>query len=493
MKGAKKVSVSRTIGAELDQRAKRAGVSREELMSMTEAEVSARVSSKMQAARAKHLGVSVEEYKVMTKAEREIKLREVRAEEAVENERKRLKRAAEKEKKRSLARDAQLKRAAEKETKRLLASVAQLKRDAERPLHRRLWQNSIVDHASAEEVQTDRFFGEEMQSVVGCMSQYLIESGTGRLTRKFDKREQELFDKFDKLYRGHVYRRLLQPLDKGGRYGFHKVEVHGERIPMLGNLSGAEVFAAVWAKLFGVRYEAPKSGKQKKDTLKSYFLEFDFSRENVGRGAFRAYLDEITYTVFREMTKREVVPLKDVHGRVMRDTRGRVIYVPRDQFDTDDKTAADFQGERRSQEIDERNRQSRIRLMLELSFLAYYRLQADERVCPRWFRPFAEMIFAQGKDDKEVRPKALASGSVPSVSAFDKELSCFRKKIRKLRNKMLERIYSFEIVEHDDKKGFHMLDPKEVLEREWNELGRWIGDRRMQDVRYNVVRGIMGN
>ena len=148
-------------------------------------------------------------------------------------------------------------------------------------------------------------------------------------------------------------------------------------------------------------------------------------------------------------------------------------------------TAEDRFVEERVKGNKDKQRWQHVRLLLELSYLAYYRLHADECVCPDWFRPFAEAIFESGKDAKEVRQKALKSKNVPSRIAFDTELSRLRTKIKTLRDKMWKRMYAF------DSNGGRVLSPKEVLEREWDELALWVGDHRMHDIRYNVVRGLL--
>lgn len=366
---------------------------------------------------------------------------------------------------------------------------------------------ALVDHAADPEWQTEVSFSKALQSVAECMSAYAVKLDTtkncispfDRLSMSLDYSEEarNLFNQFDKRYRGHVYRQLLKSPKQGGRYGFVKVDLMGEAVPMQGNLSGSDVFTAVWAKLFGVRYDAPKCGKTKKAALKSYFLDFDFSRERVGQGAFRAYLDEITYAVYRDMLARDTVPLKDIHGRVMHDKNGKVVYVSRailapPQGETKGKSVDNYALKRFGEETAEKTSKKRARLLLELSYLAYYRLCADEKVCPKWFKPYAKELFEQGRGAKEVRARARIDDSVPSAGAFDKELSSLRKKIRKLRDEMFRRMYSFATIETENGRAVHVLDPNEVLEQEWKDLALWVGNRRMHDIRYNVVRAIMG-
>ena len=314
----------------------------------------------------------------------------------------------------------------------------------------------------------------------------------------FSKEERALFDKFDKLYRGHVYRHLLTSIEKGG-CGFVKVKNGNENIPVkkisnsADEVSGAEVFAAVWAKLFGVRYELPRSGK-KKNELKSYFLAFDFSQSNVGRGAFRSYLNMLTDTAVRDLTRRDMVPLKDVNGHIMRNKNGKVIYVPRSEFDTEEvkKSEMGKAHEYNEREL-EKARKNRAKRKLELYFLAYFRLYADEKICPKWFRPFVKEIFEQGKNRAEVEERAVKTKAAPSRTSFYAELCRFREKVRKLQGELWNSVYEFNPVY--DKKGTvkHVTESHEALDREWDELALYVGYRRMHDIRYNIIRGLVEN
>ena len=354
----------------------------------------------------------------------------------------------------------------------------------------------VVNHANDPTPPTDRRFGFELKSVSQQMNAPVVVSmdkkakeGGNPLSglvvkrRVVDPREQALLDKFDRLYRGHIYRQLLKPIKNGGRYGFKSVERNGEVVPMRGNLSGAEVFAAVWAKMFGVRYNVKSSGDGR--TLKSYFADFDFSEEGVGKGAFRAYLNEVTYTVFCEMLRSDLVPLKDIHGHVRHDDRGKPILVPRYQVEKDDDKV-------RRMSIAPHvssNDRARARLRLEIAFLAYYRLSEDKKSCPLWFKPAAEAIFERREPVCDVKKVFVEKGKAPSAQAFDTELFRFRNKIRMLAGKLMENVLFANEV--DSARNGRALSPKAALNREWDELARKIGDHRSRSIRDNVVRGIL--
>ena len=82
----------------------------------------------------------------------------------------------------------------------------------------------------------------------------------------------------------------------------------------------------------------------------------------------------------------------------------------------------------------------------------------------------------------------------PSGSAFDKELSVFRKKVRDFRDRMAKEVFSFDDVSktQSDRKGrARVLDPVEVVNGSWEDLAVYVGDKRMHDVRYNIVRGLV--
>ena len=354
----------------------------------------------------------------------------------------------------------------------------------------------VVNHANDPTPPTDKNFTAELKyvsrqmnaPVVVCMDKkakgsWNPLSGLAVEEKVVDAHEQALLDKFDRHYRGHVYRQLLKPIKNGGRYGFKSVKQNGEVVPVLGNLSGSDVFAAVWAKLFGVRYN--EKSRDDGRTLKSYFADFDFSQEGVGKGAFRAYLNEVLYTVFCEMRRSDLVPRKDIHGRVIHDERGKPILVPKYQLEEDDTKV-------RPQSIAPHvspNDRSRARLKLEIAFLAYYRLSQDKNSCPLWFKPAAEAIFERREPVGDVKKAFVEKGKAPSSLAFDTELSRFRKKIRKLADKLMENVLFADEV--DSARNGRALSPKKALNREWDELARSVGGHRMNSIRDNVVRGIL--
>ena len=252
---------------------------------------------------------------------------------------------------------------------------------------------------------------------------------------------------------------------------------------MLGNLSGAEVFAAVWAKMFGVRYNVKSPGDGR--TLKSYFADFDFSTEGIGKGAFRAYLNGVTYTVFCELRRSDLVAMKDVHGRVMHDDRGKPILLPRYQVEEDDEKVRHVSI---APHVSSNDR-ARARLKLEVAFLAYYRLSEDKKSCPLWFKPAAEAIFERREPVCDVKKVFVERGKAPSSQAFDTELFRFRRKIKKLADKLMEHVLFAD--EMGSARNRRALSPKEALNREWDELARMVGDHQMRSIRANVVCGIL--
>lgn len=392
---------------------------------------------------------------------------------------------------------------AEASQREIKASVSR----AKAPTPSRKKKVGVVDHAAQDPgADTDPSFQRELKSVAENMSAVALSiegcDGTAgdlvrlKMSRNFSKDEQSLFNKFDKLYRGHVYRFLLRPKDKGG-CGFVKIRNGNENIPVQkvssggDEISGAEVFAAVWAKLFGVRYELPRGGRIKSE-LKSYFLDFDFTESNVGHGAFRAYLNMLTESVVSDLIKREMVALKDVHGRVMHDENGRIIYVPRSDLDTVDVKKSEIAV---AQELSDREfekaQKLRAKKKLELFYLAYFRLHADENICPKWFRPFVEEIFEQGKNRAEVEARAIKTKAAPSRTSFYTELCRFREKVRKLADELWDSVYGYNVVCDEKGEVRHVMEAKEALEREWDELALYVGYRRMHDIRYNVIRGLV--
>ena len=307
---------------------------------------------------------------------------------------------------------------------------------------------SVVNHAKDPIPCTQKEYMYELQSAAKQMHAYVpvldektSENGKPfsglslkRATDADSQRLQELQNKFDRLYRGFVYRQLLKPTEKGGLYGFESVDCNGEMVPMRGNLSGAEIFAAVWAKLFGVRYDVKPSARKRPP--KAFFLDFDFSRENVGNGAFRAYLKEITYSVFRDIVRRDLVPSKDVHGHVLRDDRGKPFLVPKYQVEDDSEKVKSMS----VAPLVSRSDSSRSRLRLKVAFLASHRLLKDKDSCPKWFRDAAVEIFERRKNVGDVKRFFVEKGLAKSDGVFDTALSRFRDKIRKLTDKLMDNL-----------------------------------------------------
>ncbi len=360
----------------------------------------------------------------------------------------------------------------------------------------------VVNRSNDPTPSTDANFGRELQAASVQMNAFVLEMDNDNanaarnpfcsisLREKFDAREKALQNQFDRLYRGYVYRQLLKPIENGGLYGFKRATVNGEVVPVLHNLSGAEVFAAVWAKLFGVRYNVRQSGKKKKRSLKSYFVAFDFSQKNVGKGAFRAYLNEIIYSVFRELMDADLVPLKDVHGHVMHDKRGKPIFVPRYQIEEDEKKLINPFSKPNVSPNDRR----RVQLRLEIAFLSYYRLSADENLCPEWFKPAAKAIFERHEAAADVKKVFVEKKKAPSARAFDTELCRFRQKVRKLTDKLMEKVWFADeraCKVAGEARSRRALSQKKALDLEWDELARLVGDLKMRSIRYNVVRGIL--
>jgi hypothetical protein len=358
----------------------------------------------------------------------------------------------------------------------------------------------VVNRSNEPTPCTDRNFGRELQSVSEQMNAFVLEMDNNANTdghpfggisfrEKFNAHEKALQNKFDRLYRGYVYRQLLKPIENGGRYGFRRVTINGEIVPMKGDLSGAEIFAAVWAKLFGVRYNVKLSDK-KKGFLKSYFVGFDFSQEHVGKGAFRAYLNEIIHSVFCELMYADLVPLKDIHGRVMHDKRGKPIFVPRYQVEDDDEKVKNSSFVP-NVSIDDRRR---TRLRLEIAFLSYYRLSADKNSCPEWFKPAVVAIFERHEAVADVKKVFVEKKKAPSSQAFDTQLCRFRQKIKKLADKLMEKVWFADervCMAVGEARSRGALSRKKALDLEWDELARCVGDLKMRSIRYNVVRGIL--
>ena len=179
------------------------------------------------------------------------------------------------------------------------------------------------------------------------------------------------------------------------------------------------------------------------------------------------------------------MPMKDIHGRVIHDERGKPILVAMYQLEEDDTKV-------RSQSIAPHvspHDRSRARLKLEIAFLAYYRLSQDKNSCPLWFKPAAEAIFERREPVSEVKKAFVEKGKAPSALAFDTELSRFRKIIRKLVDKLMGNVLFADEV--DGACNGRALSPKKALNLEWDELARSVGDRRMHSIRDNVVRGIL--
>ena len=348
----------------------------------------------------------------------------------------------------------------------------------------------IVNRAADPEFSTTKTV-QHMQSIVES-----VQAGGNDATAE----EKRLLNEFDRRYRGHVYRQLLKDPKHGGLYGFRNENIGGMMEPVRGELRGSEVFAAVWAKMFGIRYEL--TGREKKDGIAAALLNFDFSADNVGRGSFRKYLDMVTLTVFRELTRRDMVAEKDIHGRVIRDLKHGVLkarYVPKYITGNEDadleRLALTSKGDLR----DNAKRRARAQIMLEISYLAYCRLRVSEKACVKWFREALEPIFEKGVPVDEVKREFLeikedGRSKAPSGSAFDKELSVFRKKVRDFRDRMAKQVFSFDDVSktQSDRKGrARVLDPVEVVNGYWEDLAVYVGDKRMHDVRYNIVRGLV--
>jgi len=151
-----------------------------------------------------------------------------------------------------------------------------------------------------------------------------------------------------------------------------------------------------------------------------------------------------------------------------------------------------------SKSADDKRREERCKLVLETTVLSYYMTAAKGPKCPEWFKPAIKRIFEDGVPVDEVKRKMTAEGEVPSSSYFDKELSVFRKYVRKQGEELLKKAFAYKVVEvaggrstGKDSKLVKMLEPKEVLERAWDELALWVGDKRMHDIRYNIIRAMV--
>jgi ribA/ribD-fused uncharacterized protein len=338
--------------------------------------------------------------------------------------------------------------------------------------------------------ETSKVFMKKVQSIVES-----VQSGKGSATIE----EQELLNEFDKRYRSFVYRKLIKDSEKGGRYGFKMVDNGNIMEPVSGDIRGAEVFAGVWAKLFGIRYELVE--KPKKESLSASLLNFDFDSDRVGKGAFRKYLDSVINSVVAELRTRDLIIEKDVHGNKMYDYshgKRKARYVSK-HLTVNDENDLDRSLMRAKSELqDDKKRAARMKMLLEVSYLAYYWLKKGGKIGPEWFKEAAERIFERGESSSSVKEDVLqrdgdARRKPPSGSAFDKELSTLRSRIRKLSDKMIKEVYAFNDINVGSAKDAksHTLDPKEVLDKYWEDLALYIGDKKMHDIRYNIVRGIV--
>ena len=183
--------------------------------------------------------------------------------------------------------------------------------------------------------------------------------------------------------------------------------------------------------------------------------------------------------------RSDLVPMKDVHGRVMHDKRGKPILVPRYQVEEDDDKVRRVSIVPHASSTD----RARARLKLEIAFLAYYRLSEDKKSCPLWFKPAAEAIFERREPVCDVKNVFVEKGKAPSAQAFDTEFCRFRNRIRKLADKLMENVLFAD--EMDSARNGRVSSPKEALNREWDELARQVGNHRMRSIRDNVVRGIL--
>ena len=335
--------------------------------------------------------------------------------------------------------------------------------------------------------------------------------------------ERKLLAEFDKAYRGHVYRNLLRDPKHGGRYSFTKKcsKIGGVEVcePVRGSLRGSDVFAAVWAKLMGIRYISPletnasrtrrqnaarrKGQVARPSVLKPAIINFDFTEENVGRGAFRKYLDNLTWCVYCEMCGSDAVRVKekDIYGNeIVNYKNGKATYrwVPKYATGESDFAMQKKISHALSKANDDKRREARCKLVLETSVLSYYLTAAKGLKCPEWFKPAIKWIFEDGRPVDEVKARLLDDGEAPSSSSFDKELSLFRKGVRERGKALLEKAFAYDVIKVPDedaewKSGLRvkMLDPKEVLDLAWEELALWVGDKRMHDIRYNIIRAMV--
>ena len=169
----------------------------------------------------------------------------------------------------------------------------------------------------------------------------------------------------------------------------------------------------------------------------------------------------------------------------MHDDRGKPILVPRYQVEEDDDKVRRVSIAPHVSPKDG----ARARLRLEIAFLAYYRLSEDKKSCPLWFKPVAEAIFERHELVSDVKKVFVENGKAPSPQAFDTELFRFRGKIKKLADKLMEKVLFADEIE--SARNGRALSPKAALNQEWDELARMVGNRRVRSIRDNVVRGIL--
>jgi hypothetical protein len=206
-------------------------------------------------------------------------------------------------------------------------------------------------------------------------------------------------------------------------------------------------------------------------------------------------------SVVADLRKRDLIPEKDVHGKKMYDYvhgKRKVRYVSKYLSKNDDNEFNYLLARSKSDQMDDKKRSERARILLDVSYLAYFWLKKDGKIGPEWFKDAAERIFERGESSSSVKEDVLnrddvAKGRAPSGSAFDKELSALRSRIRDLSYKMIKKVYAFNDTNVGSAKDAkpHMFDPKEVLDGYWRDLAHYIGNKKMRDVKYNVVRGII--
>lgn len=392
------------------------------------------------------------------------------------------------EKVRRLTEEIRAKRQADEDEKRRqreLDEASRLRSEAKKPHHQKNENDDKTVNLKEETPKTDREFLRKVQktvlvSLTEAADQLAVQSC--ELARECEQVKIE----FDRIYRPFVYKVLVGEREKDGLAFKRRVvklaDGRPARIPFKGEVSGEDVYTNVWMLLFG-------------GNRKPVLLNFDVTRDRVGRGAFRDYLRQVVHSVYYTMVRREMTTQKDVHGNVMykQDRHGQYlldakgkripIRVPRLQTGlTDTELGLKLAAAEYAEKAQMKRLKSVFKRRINIKYMAYLLVRSKQ---PKngWFYQAATDIYEKGMPKDAVMADCLKRGVIKSRNPFDKACSVFKKAVDE-KSAELTSVISRGMSKED-------LAEDDLIEREWDKMSVKFGKTMVDDIRYRVMKAMM--